>query len=121
MSFVLKQKPTYSWPVPLIIPTDGGRREKFSFDAEFRRLPQSRINEIIKVARAMELGRSDEDLDDKSAAAEILADWSGITDDDGKPVPFSQAALEQLLEIPTVAGQIVKAWFASMEVAKKGN
>jgi hypothetical protein len=109
--------------VPLLIPTNGGRREKHSFDAEFKRLPQSRINEIAKLARATELGRASEDdmLDDKAAAREILIGWSGITDDSGKDVPFSEAALDQLLDIPTIAGQIIKAWYGSMEVAKKGN
>jgi hypothetical protein len=122
MAFVLKQSASYTWPVPLLIPIDGGRREKYSFDAEFRRLPQSRINEIIKLARALELGRGDdESLDDKTAAKEILAGWAGVTDDAGKEIPFSESALEQLLEIPTIAGQIITAWFKSMEVAKKGN
>jgi hypothetical protein len=122
MAFVLKQSASYTWPVPLLIPVDGGRREKHSFDAEFKRLPQSRINEIIKLARALELGRADEEsLDDKTAAKEILIGWAGITDDSGKDVPFSEAALDQLLEIPTIAGQIIRAWFNSMEVAKKGN
>jgi hypothetical protein len=122
MAFVLKQSASYTWPVPLLIPIDGGRREKYSFDAEFRRLPQSRINEIIKLARALELGRGDdESLDDKTAAKEILAGWAGVTDDAAKEIPFSESALEQLLEIPTIAGQIITAWFKSMEVAKKGN
>jgi hypothetical protein len=122
MAFVLKQTASYTWPVPLLIPVDGGRREKHSFDAEFRRLPQTRINEIIKLARALELGREDDEaLDDKTAAREILIGWAGITDDAGKEVPFSESALEQLLEIPTIAGQIIRAWFNSMEVAKKGN
>jgi hypothetical protein len=123
MSFILKQTASYVWPVPLLIPVDGGRREKHTFDAEFRRLPQARINEIIKLARATELGRDTEDeiLDDKTAAREIMAGWSGITDDDIKEIPFSEAALDQLLDIPTVAGQIIKAWFNSMDVAKKGN
>ena len=123
MSFVLKQSASYTWPVPLLIPVDGGRREKHSFDAEFKRLPQSRINEIAKLARATELGRAGDDelLDDKTAAREILIGWAGITDDSGKDVPFSEAALDQLLEIPTIAGQIIKSWYGSMEVAKKGN
>ena len=122
MAFVLKQSASYTWPVPLLIPVDGGRREKHSFDAEFKRLPQSRINEIIKLARALEMGRGDdESLDDKTAAKEILIGWAGITDDAGKELPFSESALAELLEIPTIAGQIIRAWFNSMEVAKKGN
>ena len=123
MSFVLKQKATYMWPVPLVIPTDGGRKEKHTFDAEFRRLPQTRINEIIKLARAMERGRAgdDEELDDKAAAKEIICGWSGVTDDKGEEIPFSDSKLADMLEIPTVGAQIIRAWFNSMELAKKGN
>jgi hypothetical protein len=123
MSFVLKQSATYNWPITLILPVDGGRREKHTFDGEFRRLPQTRINEIIKLARRMEIGRADDDdqLDDITAAKEILVGWSGVIDDAGKEVPFSDSALGQILDIPTVGAQIVKAWYGSMELAKKGN
>lgn len=121
MAFILKQKTSYTWPIVLLIPVDGGTRQKCTFDGELKRLPQSRINEIIKLARAAELGRLDDDemLDDKAAAREILIGWSGVLDDDNNEIPFSEAALNQLLEIPTVAGQIIKAWFNSMDVAKK--
>ena len=61
MAFVLKQSATYTWPITVIIPMDGGRRDKHTFDGEFRRLPQSRINEIIKLARAAERGRLNDD------------------------------------------------------------
>lgn len=122
MAFVLKQSPTYKWPIPLVLPTDGGRREKHTFDGEFRRLPQSRINEVIRLARLQERGKvDDEELQDGDLAREVLAGWSGVTDDDGKEIPFSETALGQLLEIPTVAGQIIRAWFDSIEVAKKKN
>jgi hypothetical protein len=123
MAFVLKQSATYTWPITVIIPMDGGRRDKHTFDGEFRRLPQSRINEIIKLARAAERGRlnDDEELLDQDAAKEILAGWSGVVDDDAKEIPYSENALAQLLDIPTVAGQIVRAWFDSLDVAKRKN
>lgn len=123
MSFVLQQSESYSWPITIILPVDGGRREKHTFDGEFKRLPQSRINEIIKLARAMELGRipEDEELNDQGAAQEVLVGWSGIQDFDGNEIPFTQKALAELLEIPTLASQIVKAWFESIEVAKRKN
>ena len=123
MSFQLKQSDSYSWPITLILPVDGGRREKHTFDGELKRLPQSRINEIVKQARAMESRFSDDDeiLEDQSAAREILVGWSGVVDDDGKEVKFSESSLNQLLEIPTIASQIVRAWFDSIEVAKKKN
>lgn len=123
MSFVLKQSASYTWPITLILPVDGGRREKHTFDGEFKRLPQSRINEIVRLAREMERGRlnEDESLEDQDAAREVLVGWSGVVDDDGKEIPFSDGTLGQLLEIPTVAGQIVRAWFESLEVAKRKN
>lgn len=123
MAFKLQQSATYVWPVKIVLPIDGGKRLTETFDATFRRLPQSRINEIIKLARLQERGRLDEDqeLEDQDAAREIMTGWDGVEDDDGKPIPFSEAALKQLLEIPTVAGQIVRAWFGSLAEAKRKN
>ena len=123
MAFKLQQSATYVWPVKIVLPIDGGKRLTETFDATFRRLPQSRINEIIKLARLQERGRLDEDqeLEDQDAAREIMAGWDGVEDDNGKPIPFSEGALKQLLEIPTVAGQIVKAWFGSLAEAKRKN
>ena len=123
MSFVLKQKATFTWPVTIVLPIDGGHKEKSTFDCEFKRLPQSRINEIIKVARLMEVDAIDEEerLEDQGAAKEILCGWSGVVDDKGNDIKFSEAKLNELLEIPTVASQIVKAWFLSLEVSKRKN
>lgn len=35
--------------------------------------------------------------------ADVARDWSGIVDEDDKPVAFSRAALDQLLNIPGMA------------------
>jgi hypothetical protein len=126
MPFKLSQKPTYKWPVPLVIPTDDGKRVKSNFDAEFRRLTQTRINELVNDAKRYERGRFyDEDESavamDQATAREILAGWHGIIDDDGEPIPFGEASLDKLLEIPTAAAQIVRAWFESIDIAKRKN
>jgi hypothetical protein len=123
MAFKLQQTATYVWPVKIVLPVDGGKREVHTFDATFRRLPQSRINEIIKLARLQERGRleDDQELEDQDAAREIMTGWTGVHDDDNVEIPFSEGALAQLLEIPTVAGQIVKAWFGSLAEAKRKN
>jgi hypothetical protein len=122
MAFVLKQKDSYTWPVPLLLPGDNGRREKSTFDAEYRRLPQSRLNEIGRIARAVEKGEAaDDELDAQTLAREILIGWTGVVDDSGKEVPFSESALGQLLEIPSVATQIVRAFYESYEDAKRKN
>ena len=35
--FKIVQNPTYTWPVTLELPADGGKTEKATFDAEFKR------------------------------------------------------------------------------------
>jgi len=120
MAFVLKQSTSYTWPIKLIIPADGGRHEAHTFDGEFRRLPQSRINEIMKLARDVERGRAEADeVEDQGLARELLIGWSGVVDDSGKEIPFSEATMTQLVEIPTVAGQVIKHFFDSIKSEKE--
>ncbi len=124
MALVISQSATYSWPVRISLPVDGGRREQHTFDAEFKRLPQTRVNEIIQQVRDQERGRRDSEellVQDTDVAREVMAGWSGVVDDDGKNVPFSESSLNQLLEIPTVASQIVEAFFKSNADARKKN
>ena len=119
MAFVLKQSDTYSWPVSFDVPVDGGRHERQTFDGEFKRLPQSKIGpmvaELQKVDDLGELERITE------IAKDVLVGWSGINDDDGKEIPFSQKALEQLLEVPFLAVAVLKAYMDSIKGAKRKN
>jgi hypothetical protein len=120
MAFVLKQSTSYKWPIKLIIPTDGGRQETHTFDGEFKRLPQSRLNEVMKLARDVERGRADADeVEDQGLARELLIGWSGVVDDAGKEIPFSESAMTQLVEIPMVAGQVIKHFFESIKSEKE--
>ena len=120
MAFVLKQSATYLWPVTLRLPVDGGRYEKQTFDAQFRRLSQSRINEIQDLVRAKQRG-DDVELTDQSVADEVLAGWDGVQDDDGEDVPYSEAAKAEMLGIASVASSIVVAYFESVTGNKVKN
>lgn len=111
--FKIETSPEYSWPVAVELPTDGGRTEKATFDAKFKRLTQSRIDEIRKAVEAGEM--RDADL-----AREALVGWSGVVDGNGD-VPYSEAARDQLLEIPMVATAIVMALLGSISGAKRKN
>ena len=123
MALTLKKRNSYTWPVTIIIPVDGGHKEKSTFDVEFKRLTQTRISEIRKLARKMEIGAIDDDemLEDQEAAKEIILGCDGVVDEENKEIKFSEKRLNELLDIPTVAGQIVKAWFDSLETAKRKN
>jgi hypothetical protein len=126
VAFVLNQSQSYSWPVSINLPADGGKREKSSFDALFKRLPQSRINEIQQLVqqriKAAERGDElDNGVTDQSIAAEILVGWAGILDADGDDVPYSEAVKAQLLDVPMMAGALIEAYFTSLVELKRKN
>lgn len=122
MAFKIVQSATYKWPVKITLALDNGKRCTDTFTAEFKRLPQDRINEIVKEVRRSEYDRDlDETINDQDACREIMVGWSDVVDDDGEAVPFSTDALNELLNIPTVASQIVTHWFGSLDNSKRKN
>ena len=100
--FKLQQSESFSWPVTIKVPIDGGRYASETFDVEFRRLSHSRLQEI---SEAIEQG----ELKDPEFVREVVAGWSGITDDSGA-VPFSVVMLDRLLDVHGVAKAIVLAY-----------
>lgn len=114
MAFILKQSDSFSWPVTFDLPVDGGLHETQTFDVHFKRMPQKWIREIAKKIDA-------DKITDTEVAREIVTGWAGITEEGGKDVPFSQKALEQLLEVPTLAGQVVLAFFKATAGVKEKN
>lgn len=126
MAFVLKQSSSYVWPVTVKLPISGGKFEKQTFDAEFKRLPQARINKIqievqarIKASQRNEA--TDESISDQSIAEELLIGWSGVLDEDGDEVPYTESMKQQLLDIPTMASAIIVAYFDSLTGVKTKN
>ena len=126
MAFVLKQSDSYTWPVSIKLPANGGKREKQTFEAEFKRLPQSRINEIQMLVqqriKAAERGEdTGEGITDQSIADEVLVGWEGIVDGDGEAVSFNKCTKAQLLDVPMMAGALIEAFFESLVEAKRKN
>lgn len=114
LMFKIVQNATYTWPVTVELPTDGGKTEKQTFDAEFKRLTQTRVDEIRS---AVERG----EMRDSELAREAMVGWSGIVDGDGGQVQFSEKSRDQLLDIPQVSGAVVTALLGSMSGAKRKN
>lgn len=112
--FIISQKASYTWPVTVEFPVDGGKTERQTFDAEFRRIPQSRMADLRK---QIEAG----DVTDMDICLEVLTGWAGVTDDRGESVPFSEGAKAQLLDVPLVAAAVVMAWMQSLTGAKRKN
>lgn len=125
MAFVLEQSPTFTHPIVIRELIDGGRHRTHQFEAVYRRLPASRMEEVqlayqrIKVAAA----RNEEvdQIPTREIAAEILAGWRGITDPDGQEVEFTPTTKAQLLEVATVADVLVGTFFDAHDKARAKN
>jgi hypothetical protein len=129
MAFVLDLSDSYSWPVTVKVPQDGGRFRTHTFDVEFRRVSQERREELGRQLAAqqnrVQAGNLDgELLTPRTIADELVVGWSGILTSEGKggeDVPYSEATKAQLLNIGDVADAILEAWQASIPGAKSKN
>lgn len=110
--FVLKKDSSYVWPVTVSSPVSGGKFEKQTFDLTFKRLAQSRLKDVLN---------AEVEISDAEFCREIVLGWAGIKDESGSDVPFSVAALDELLEIPALGKQIVNAYLESLAPAKTKN
>lgn len=102
--FVLKREHTYTWPVEVRVPQDGGTYATQKLEATFRLLDQSRTDDVLERRQAL----------DADFAREVWIGWDGVEDEAGKPIPFSAEAREQLLGIPYVRAALVRAYFESV-------
>ena len=123
--FILKKEATFTHPIVFYTPSDGGTQKEETFDAIFKIIPQSRINEIGVQAqkKQKELDEGIYDgvkISDYLIADEILVGWDGITDGEN-PVPFTKATKKQLLAIAGLANILVEKYFNEVTKQKTKN
>tara|TARA_Y100001937_G_C7102250_1_gene323108 strand:+ start:952 stop:1326 length:375 start_codon:yes stop_codon:yes gene_type:complete len=123
--FILKKEATFTHPIVFYTPSDGGTRTKNEFDAVFKIIPQSRINEIATQAQKKQKELEDGIMDginisDSLIADEILIGWDGITDGD-KEVPYTPGTKKQLLDIPMLANTLVTEYLNVVAQQKTKN
>lgn len=123
--FILKKEATFTQPIKFYTPSDGGIQKEETFDAIFKIIPQSRINEIREQAdkkqKELDQGITDgENISDVLIADEILVGWDGITDGE-KEIPYSKATKELILEHPLLANTLVEIYFAELTKQKAKN
>lgn len=123
--FILKKEATFTHPIKFYTPADGGTQKEETFDAVFKIIPQSRINEIAILAKAKEKELNEGILDgtkisDLLIADEILVGWEGITDGT-EPVPFTKSTKKQVLDIAGLANLLVTKYFEEVSKQKVKN
>ena len=112
-------------PIKFYTPADGGIQKEETFDAIFKILPQSRINEIgaqaQKKQKELEEGIIDgTDISDLLIADEILVGWEGITDGN-EPVIFTKSTKKQVLDIAGLANILVTEYLEVVAQQKTKN
>jgi hypothetical protein len=112
--FTVSTKNSFSWPVSFRIPTDGGGYETADFDAEFKRITQSKIEELFNKL-------SEGTINDRQVADEVLIGWKGVQDDSGKPLNFTDATKARLLDVAGLAGVLVMAYTDALRGAREKN
>lgn len=50
---------------------------------------------------------------------DVVQDWSGVRDADGKPVPYSESALQQLCKLQGVAMLALRAYLSDVGAKEK--
>jgi hypothetical protein len=108
MAFIRKKVKTFKWPVTVEEPSDGGTFDSSTFDATFKRLGRSEF------AKVSEKG-------DVQMLQGVLVGWDGMDDEDGKPIPFSQAAVKEFADDPYWIRGVLKAYTETFNAAREGN
>jgi hypothetical protein len=108
MAFVIKKKDTFFWPVKVKAPIDGGKYEEQEIQVEYRRLKMSEVNKL-------------QTQDGVSFCKSIIAGWKDVRSEDGTDVPFTDTALEALLDQYGFANQIARQYFEAMAGAAEKN
>jgi hypothetical protein len=80
------------------IPDEKGALQAFSFSLVCRRLKSDALAQAAGEKTAVEFVR------------DVVIDWSGVTDATDTPLPFTGPALDELLNIPGMAGVIGAAY-----------
>lgn len=114
MAFVISNKSSYTWPVKYESPGNDGRYEKSEFLAEFKRLPQSKLDELHEAAKSGTL--KDEDV-----LSDVLLGWSGIKTSTGDSFEYNEANRVVLLELPGMRSAIINAFTGSITGAARKN
>lgn len=108
MAFVRKTSSTFKWPVTVEFPVDGGRFETESFDAIFKRIGRAEFQKLV-------------DKGDTELIEAVMAGWEGVKDEADKEVPFTKAAMRDMLDDPYFTKGVIQAYLASLEGGKAKN
>jgi len=106
MAFVIKKDKSYTWPITISEPVDGGQFNDQKVRVKFKMLSQGRIDEIVK-------NEAEEDAD---ILNDVLIGWDDgvFKDESGADLAFNEDNKDLILSVPFVRGALVKGFFESI-------
>lgn len=108
--FKLNPKPTFVAAVPLSVP---GLSEPLEVLFTFKHKGKEALGKWVATATQKM---------DAEALSEVVCDWAGVKDEDGKDVPYTLTALSDLLENYSASqGEIFRAYLRELTEAKRKN
>jgi len=114
VAFRLALSPTYEVEVQIAFPVDGGKVEKHKFLARFRRLSQSRLEDVkAKLASG--------EMNDRDLMDEVLVALPGVQREDGTPLGEDRESLHEALDVHPTQPTLVRAFLASLGSAREKN
>ena len=87
-----------------------GVAQPFDFGLTCTRLDAEQIEKRLK---------SDSDASIADFLADVIEDWTGVRDADDKQIPYTEAALRQLCNIPGVGGLAFRTYLAEVGAKAK--
>jgi len=112
--FVMKKRDSYFWPVEYAMPADGGKYEPQSFEAEFKMLDQTRLDELADQAKRGT-------IEDNAFLDEVLLGWRNVKDENGNDAPYNTLHRKVLLNLPNMRQALITAYFDSVQGAVRKN
>lgn len=108
MPYTRTKATSYRWPVKTLHPTDGGVQLEETFDGVFRRVTRPEAQALAEKG-------------DEALVRGVLIGWSGILDESGGELPFSEALRDELMEQQSFMRGVIEAFYQGVNGAKAGN
>lgn len=105
---------TYWYTVTVAMVTEEGRRRNFEFDAQFVRLPQSELEDIIQ--RVRDGIESNRPIKDREILDRVFVGWRKVAGVGGGDLAVTPDNRERLLEQHPAQPSIVRAWLKSVGI-----
>lgn len=106
---ILTQRNTATVNVKGTLNDENGKPQPFHFKLMCRRISATELQNVLK----------DSDRSVSDFMLDITEGWRGVKDEDGQDVEFSTSALEQLLDIPGLAGIAFKEYLQEQAAKAK--